>query len=183
MIRPGSTVLFGVTLLWAICLSAAGCRTDSSGRFAGGMSRQQPSDNSTGHPIDTVGLLNAIRDLQDSIRAHPRDRALVGRLLAVALDTSCGCFYSVGTGLPNPTHPESAQRAERKLAAGYAGKRWTLYLKAWNLGRDIPFGQEISGDIVYSSVIYETLSGDTLLQLLQTPLGSIVLRDESGTVQ
>jgi hypothetical protein len=51
-----------------------------------------------------------------------------------------------------------------------------LYLKAWSEGNPIPFGEKISGEVTYSSVLRERLEADTLYQLIQVPVGSVVIK-------
>ena len=126
-------------------------------------------------PLDTAALFSKLMILQDSISWNPGDRNLVNRYLRTSLDTVSGCFHVVGKGVVNKDYPESAQKMSRKMAAEYTGKRWTMYLKAWNAGLNISYGRTISGSVLYSEELYERILDDTLCLLLKVPIGSIVL--------
>jgi hypothetical protein len=125
---------------------------------------------------DYARILDRVLLLQDSVTAFPGDYDLALRLKQSAWDTSCGCFFSVGKGVANPTHPKETWTASRKTAARYSARRWSLYLKAWHLEQHIAFGAPISGEIVYSKGVYDTLVNDTLYHLIKVPVGSIVLK-------
>jgi hypothetical protein len=126
--------------------------------------------------INYDSLLSLLIRLQNSISANPRDSRLIPPLLTEAFDTVSGSFLIVGKGIPNKEFPEAAWDAARKMAALQDGKRWGLYLKAWRTGDMRNFGQTISGTITYSKVLFDRLSNDTLYQLIQIPIGSIVIQ-------
>jgi hypothetical protein len=121
-------------------------------------------------------LMRKVLALQDKLAHNPRDATLVAALLKASFDASSGCFFVVGKGVANPSHPQGAWDASRKTAARFTGQRWALYLKAWRNGDQRHFGEQIAGEIAYSSSVHEELAGDTLYQLIMIPLGSIVLR-------
>ncbi len=126
---------------------------------------------------DTLEVMERLLQLQRELRTNGSNRVLAEKLKSLSFDTTSGCFLTVGKGTINPNHPASAQAAGRKLAAGYDGKRWAVYLKAWHTGNWVPFGDPVKGEVVYSKILHETLSRDTLYQLLLVPVGSIVVRD------
>jgi hypothetical protein len=126
--------------------------------------------------LDTLGIFQRVLNLENAIQSDPGEVSLRTQLLVTAFDSTCGCFYTVGKGVPNPDFPQAVQRESAKRAAGVTAKRWTLYLKLWVEGGTRPFGQPIAGDVVYSTVVYEKQDGDTLYQMVETPLGSVVVQ-------
>ncbi|MBD3322222.1 MAG: hypothetical protein GF350_14075 [Chitinivibrionales bacterium] len=124
--------------------------------------------------LDTAALFNRLLALEDSVRKESSNRELIEKLLETSFDSISGSFYSVGKGIANPEHPDAARQQARKRAAVTDARRWALYLKSWHHGSDISFGDSISGKITYSSVIAERDGKDTLLQLVQVPVGSVV---------
>jgi hypothetical protein len=152
------------------------CREEGAAP-SGERQRKQPTAYKEQTPVvpDYEAALRRVLALQDSVRAHPRDRRLVASLLKASFDTTAGSFVAIGKGLTNPSLPEGAWEAARKTAAKHDGTRWALYLKAWHTGDTRPFGEEIHGEVMYSKVLLEHVVDDTLYQLLQIPVGSIVV--------
>jgi hypothetical protein len=135
------------------------------------LSQQQQADSSS---FDS--LLNVLIDLEGRVMADPSSKTAAIDLVYAAFDTSSGCFLTAGKGTYNKSHPESAWNKGRKIASTYDGKRWAMYLKAWSTGGSIVFGKKISGEITYSKTLREKLDGDTLYQLIQVPVGSVILK-------
>jgi hypothetical protein len=133
---------------------------------------QVSSPDSTGYD----SLLTLLIDLESKILCSPGSKSPILLFMKASADTANGCFLSAGKGTINRSHPESAWNRGRKMAANYDGKRWVLYLKAWSEGNPIPFGEKISGEVTYSSVLRERLEADTLYQLIQVPVGSVVIK-------
>lgn len=179
MSRISSNQSVILPLLLAIVL--AGCRDDQMAQEGYDQARaepiaEQPSDQDFVQ-VDTARTLERLLDLQATVYSKKDDLNAAQALLSFSFDSTTGCFLTVGKGTINPAHPASARKAGRKLAAGYEGKRWGLYLKVWYSGTWIPFGTPIEGEVVYSKVLHERIANDTLYQLMILPLGSIVVRD------
>jgi hypothetical protein len=75
----------------------------------------------------------------------------------------------------NPDHPEGAQREGQKMAARRRAEYWAMYLKAWRRGKRFPYNRKIAGKITYSKQLHRQERGDTLIVLMQTPHGSVIL--------
>jgi hypothetical protein len=97
-------------------------------------------------------------------------------LKKVSFDSSSGCFLVAGKGTFNKSLPEGTWDTGRKMAASGDAKRWALYLKAWRDGSTIDFGKKISGEVSYSRILCERADGDTLYQIIQVPMGSVVVK-------
>jgi hypothetical protein len=123
-------------------------------------------------------LLSLLVGLENEVYVNLPSRGTVAlsELKQVSLDSASGSFLVVGKGAFNKSHPEAAWDKGRKMAASYDAKRWALYLKAWQEGSAITFGKKISGEVSYSRVLCERSDGDTLHQLIQVPIGSIVVK-------
>ena len=123
-------------------------------------------------------LLSLLIRLENNIYASlPSTNAVsLGELKKVSFDSSSGSFLAAGKGAFNKKLPEGAWDTGRKMAASADGKRWVLYLKAWRDGSTIDFGKKISGEVSYSSILCERSDGDTLYQLIQVPIGSVVVK-------
>jgi hypothetical protein len=166
-----------IRLAIALCvsLSLISCK-ESPGNIpreaAGGSSNPR-------QPVDTIAnydsLLTLLLARQDSVFNKPGSALNVSALLSVSFDTVKGCFITVGKAAFNPDFPEQARNPARIRASKYVGERWALYLKAWHTGQKILFGQPISGTITYSNDLFSKETGDTFYQLIQIPLGSVVL--------
>jgi hypothetical protein len=156
----------------------AACRDDQ--QPAGGAPRSEtvtaklPPPAPT--PADYDAILSRILALQDAIRNKSSDLTLIPPLVTASFDTVTGSFRVVGKGVPNPKSPEATWNASRKTAAKSDALRWVLYLKAWRMGNMKAFGTRISGEIMYSTVLYERQGDDTLCQLVEVPIGSVVLK-------
>jgi len=161
----------------AACALCIVCKEDA-GNDSASSSRSRPIQ-----PIDTAALyeslLGRLCTLQDSLDGTPRDSSLTAALYRTSLDTENGAFLTVGKAAFNPEFPEAARRQARSRAALYVGERWALYMKAWHTGEKIPFGAPVSGTITYSKELYKKEIGDTLYQLILTPIGSVVLESAS----
>lgn len=160
-----------------------------TGSFTGCDDHREPAQkngkavSNDGHEHKTVtadpnpdSLMAVILDRQSAVYTHPDDTQLVIPLIHVAFDTVSGCFNTVGKGVSNPAMPASAQVAARKTAASHDGRRWALLLKSWFIGNRLPLSTGFHGKIMYSKVLLEKTEGDTLYQLVQTPIGSIVVQ-------
>lgn len=123
---------------------------------------------------DTV--LPLVRSLQDDIYASPKDTGWITPLLTASYDSACGCFYVVGKGVANPDQPPEAARPGQIRAAETDAKRWALYLKAWHTGDRRAFGADIAGEVSYTRSLLEKAEGDTLVVLLQVPVGSVTVQ-------
>jgi hypothetical protein len=122
-----------------------------------------------------VSLL--IRFENDAYANHPSTGPVsLSELKKVSFDSTRGCFLVVGKGTFNKSHPEGTWDTGRKMAASGDAKRWALYLKAWRDGSTIDFGKKISGEVSYSKILLERAVGDTLYQLVQVPMGSVVVK-------
>jgi hypothetical protein len=123
-------------------------------------------------------LLSLLIKLENDVYAGlPSASAdFLNELKKYSFDSSSGCFLTVGKGAFNKTFPEGAWDKGRKMAASYDGKRWALYLKAWQEGSAIVFGNKISGEVTYSRILLERAVGDTLYQLIQVPIGSVIVK-------
>jgi hypothetical protein len=120
--------------------------------------------------------MEVVLNLQNGVYADPTDQSLVPQLVSASFDSLSGSFLTVGKGVVNPEHPQAAQPSARQQAAAADAKRWSLYLKAWHTGDTRAFGETIEGQISYSRVLAEKLEGDTLYQLVQVPVGSVVIQ-------
>lgn len=127
--------------------------------------------------LDTAALFAKLIALEDSLRKDRANRKIIAELLKTSFDSSSGSFFTVGKGVANPKLPEPAQNAGRKRAAEIDAKRWILYIKSWYNNSQASLGDSISGQVTYSSNVAELIKGDTLLQLVQVPLGSVIVQD------
>ncbi len=153
------------------------CREDNSTPKSGPSpdSLSMDADTLSGRPLDADpdSLLALVLPLQDSVYGNPRQAALAGALVKASLDSASGSFVVVGKGVVNPHTADEAAVAGQQRAAQSDAKRWALYLKAWYSGATLAFGDPLEGRIAYTNVLLERAKGDTLLQLVQVPLGSI----------
>jgi hypothetical protein len=136
------------------------------------------SDKKTavGDSVDFESLMNRLRDLQDTMYADPANSRLIPPLVKAAFDSTTGCFHVVGKGCADSSYPAAAVKALQKTAARNDAMRWALYLKSWRRGDMRPLSRQVRGEIAYSRVLFEKDTGDTLYQLLQVPIGSIVVK-------
>jgi hypothetical protein len=123
-------------------------------------------------------LLSLLIKLENNVYVNRPTSGTVSlmELKKVSFDSSSGCLLVAGKGTFNKSHPEAAWDKGRKMAASGDAKRWVLYLKAWQEGSALAFGNKISGVVSYSRILLERLDGDTLYQLIQVPLGSVVVK-------
>jgi hypothetical protein len=127
-------------------------------------------------PKNLDSLFSVIGAIEDSLFRTPKDTTLFRTFLRASFDSVSGCFYVVGKGLAKRARAASIRDAERRKAAQRTAERWALYAKAWQEGQSLSFGHTISGTITYSTQAGEREKNDTLLMMIQVPLGSIVLR-------
>ncbi|NLG17203.1 MAG: hypothetical protein GX556_07745 [Fibrobacter sp.] len=118
-------------------------------------------------------LLTAILSIQDRLIAQSKKKELMQEMLSASFQKSSGCFLTAGKGIYNNKLPESIRESERQKAAFLTAQRWAFYLKKWNEGNMIPFGTPVSGTVSYSTNLLKKTSKDTLILLVQIPLGSI----------
>ncbi len=118
-------------------------------------------------------LLTVILSFQNRLIAQPQKKELMQEMLSASFQKSSGCFLAAGKGIYNNKFPESIRESERQKAALLTAQRWAFYLKKWNEGNMIPFGTPVSGTISYSTNLLQKTSKDTLILLVQIPLGSI----------
>jgi hypothetical protein len=118
-------------------------------------------------------LLTAILALQDSLVLSPQSDTLIDAFLSLSFDSASGSYFIAGKGVANETQPEAMQQSGKVRAAESTAKRWALYLRAWHLDKEVPFGKEISGTVAYSKTVFERQTPDTLFRLLQVPIGSV----------
>ena len=169
--------LYALAIL-VLILAMASCRKNHSlaqkndGHDSSTAFGAKPAYDTAAHYDSLLGMLIA---LQDGISGRPENSGLIAPLLHAAYDQETGCFYVVGKGAHSPNLPEVSWDRGRKIAASFDGKRWALYCKTWSRGATTPFGKPVSGNISYSKVVFEKLTGDTLFQLLLVPSGSILL--------
>jgi hypothetical protein len=136
-------------------------------------------------------LLTNINDIENELFcSQSSDLKQIKKLVNRTFDTSNGCFHTVGKGIINPSFPPETQNASRKNAAKYKGEQWALTLKSWYTGKKLPVCTHASGQIFYSKILFNKLIDDTLLMLLEVPLGSINVQDldtlstkASGTIK
>ncbi|MBD3244040.1 MAG: hypothetical protein GF331_25835 [Chitinivibrionales bacterium] len=170
---PACTLAVGALLAFGL----ESCREDNSAPKSGPSpdSVHLTADTLSGRPLDADpdSLLAAVLPLQDSVYRNPQQSELTGVLVQTALDSASGSFVVVGKGVVNPEMTDEAARAGRQRAAQSDAKRWSLYLKAWYGGDTRAFGDAIEGKVAYTQVLLERMQGDTLLQLVQVPLGSV----------
>lgn len=123
-------------------------------------------------------LLSLLIKLENDVCVNSPSRATasLSELKKVSFDSAGGCFMVAGKGTFNKSHPEGTWDNGRKMAASGDAKRWVLYLKAWRDGSAIDFGKRISGEVSYSRILCERMAGDTLFQLIQVPMGSVVVK-------
>jgi hypothetical protein len=121
-------------------------------------------------------LLPVLVGLENELRANSRSWETAHDLAKASFDTASGCFLAAGKGTFNRSHPQAAWEIGRKMAAEYDARQWALYLKARALGRDISFGERVSGEITYAATMCQQAAGDTLFVLLKVPTGSIIVR-------
>ena len=126
--------------------------------------------------VNYDSLLTELLKLQTAILENPQDLRRIPPLIEKSFDTVSGAFLIAGRGVANPKFPEAAREASRKTAASYDGRMWGLHLKEWRTGSMRSFARPISGDIAYSKVLFERTNGDTLCQLIQIPIGSIIVK-------
>jgi hypothetical protein len=94
--------------------------------------------------------------------------------LSIAYDSTSGCFLTVGKGVYNNDLNTALKEELRVRGARVVAQRWALYMHNWYLQKPMQFGDTVSGTIVYDRELYSHTNKDTLLILLQIPLGSIV---------
>jgi len=117
--------------------------------------------------INYDSLLTQILDLQNALVQNPEDTHSIRQLLVVSFDSLQNLFYCAGKGVVNTKHPAEAQLIGMRRAAQNTAQRWALYLKAWQENTMIPFGVEISGNVMSgTAVLFEKTSGDTVYQLV-----------------
>lgn len=122
-------------------------------------------------------ILGIVEALEDRVRADPGNGNAAQALAKAAFDSASGCFIAAGKGTFNRSHPpQAALEAGRTMAAQYDAKRWALYLKTRSLRRGTMFGQNIAGEITYSSTLCARNQGDTLVLLVKVPLGSVIVK-------
>jgi hypothetical protein len=169
-------------VLCLICLVLLlSCRTQPSlpdPRKTGAI-HSLPVYDSKGAPVvlDSTkydSLLSRIIVLENAIYSNPHEVNNLSLLLKASFDSTSGCFLVVGKGTQNKSLPESSWKQGRKIASAYDAKRWALYCKTWSLGSVTPFGTKISGEIIYSRILFERLMSDTLYTLVSIPIGSII---------
>ncbi|MBD3344981.1 MAG: hypothetical protein GF401_07960 [Chitinivibrionales bacterium] len=131
--------------------------------------------NTAATRLDTAEVFQTVLALEDSLRKERGNTDLIARLLKASYDSSSGSFYTVGKGVKNPKLPQAAQQQAQERSAQLDAKRWTLYLKRWHTGSSTSFGDSIGGEITYSMIVDEKMNNDTLLQLVQAPVGSVVV--------
>jgi|GEM_PF-1190512 hypothetical protein len=172
-----------ITLCSCACLVIASCKEQPSlppdARHGAAVSSKQDLPPRGTASLDSAGLdsiLLILVKLEDGVRDGSADKNPAALLLNVSFDSASGCFMVAGKGKGNPSLPRSAGVAGRRMAAAYDAKRWSLYLKAFRDNRNTSFGENISGEIAYSRTLLERTVGDTLLLLLQVPVGSIVVK-------
>jgi len=129
---------------------------------------------------DTVlnydSLITLLLELQSRILEDPANTRLFPRLVTASFDTISGSFLVVGRGVANQGMPEGTWNAGKKMAASLDAKNWALYNKSWRQGNMIPRTKQVRGTIAYSRVLFERENNDTLYQLLEIPIGSIVIQ-------
>ncbi len=120
--------------------------------------------------IHLDSLTNTLEFLQNEVLVNPSSAPV---LLKQAFDTSTECFYSVGKGVVNREFPKEAYKASQVTSAKAAGQEWAIKLKFWCSGNKNAFTKKINGEVLYSKSVFQKFTGDTLLLLLETPIGSI----------
>lgn len=164
-----------------LALGLGSCREDNSTPKSGPSpdTLSMAADTLSGGPLDADpdSLLALVLPLQDSVYRNPRQTELAGALVEASLDSASGSFVVVGKGVVNPQMTDEAALAGQQRAAQSDAKRWALYLMAWYGGDTRPFGDAIEGKIAYAKVLLERMKGDTLLQVVQVPIGSIEIQE------
>jgi len=165
-------------LLPIFIISILACRKDMPDMWKTVQSRTANTDlmqDSLSNQIRNDSLLTLIEKMQhnatDSKKTENRNL-----LLLQAFDTVSGCFLTVGKGVRNPDFPAEAQNASRRTAAKISGGHWALALKSWSSENSQINSDQISGEILYSRIIYEKCIGDTLYVLMEVPIGSICIK-------
>lgn len=123
---------------------------------------------------DYDSLLFRLKQRQSGICAAPTDSLLRKLLVDDALDTQRCTFSVVGISTADSNLPYDAKLHKLKNDAQQDAFRWSLYLKAWYWGKDVRYGTKIFGTVSYSRILTEQIREDTLLQLIQIPIHSIV---------
>jgi hypothetical protein len=121
-------------------------------------------------------LLTIVNTLENRVRSDPRDRKASQALTKAGFDSGSGCFLAAGKGTFNRSHPQAARESARAMAAQLDAKKWALYLRARSQGRDIIFGDNIAGEITYSSTMCSHIESDTLYLLVKVPQGSVIIK-------
>jgi|WetSurMetagenome_2_1015567.scaffolds.fasta_scaffold00008_42 hypothetical protein len=169
--------LAAIAVFVACAVIAFSCREQPSPASGKQPSSAEVSLAASPSALSCDSLLAAVLNLENRLRANYRDTKGTQELLRAAFDSVSGCFFTVGRGTFNHSHPGAAQETERTMAARLDAKRWALYLKSIALGRNAAsFGGNIAGEVTYSSTLCERTNGDTLALLLKIPLGSVALR-------
>jgi hypothetical protein len=164
-------------LVYCVLLAATLCQCRDLGRPSGKPGIPPPRDHVTQDPVvDYDSLTDQLLALQNAVHDNPGNTKAIAALLKVSVDTASGCLLLVGKGTTNQTTPDATWEAARRTAAKLDAQRWALYEKAWHTGEMVRYGRKISGDIMYSKTLFERQGDDTLCQLLQIPIGSVVVK-------
>lgn len=123
-----------------------------------------------GLKIHLDSLITTLEFLQNEVSVNSSSILV---LLKQAFDTSTECFYSVGKGVVNREFPKEAYKASQISSAKASGQEWAIKLKSWYSGNKSAFAKKVDGEVLYSKPVFQKFTGDTLVMLLETPIGSI----------
>jgi hypothetical protein len=170
-----------IAVFFFVALLVPSCRkqpSPASGKPSSVSSEAQRGESASGskNTASCDSLLTVVNALENSVRSAPRDQEAAQALAKASFDSSSGCFLAAGKGTFNRSHPQAAWETGRAMSAQLDAKRWALYLKTRSEGRDIVFGENISGGITYSSTMCSRVEGDTLILLVKVPLGSVIVK-------
>lgn len=176
---PAITVFLFFLLAFSSCKLQPSLPQETKTTLAA--SARQVAPVSHGVLLDSArceSLLSLLIKLENDVFTNLPSKATVSlsELKKASFDSSSGCFLVAGKGMFNKSHSEGTWDNGRKMAASGDAKRWALYLKAWRDGSTVDFGKRISGEVSYSRILLERTHGDTLYQLMQVPIGSVVVK-------
>jgi hypothetical protein len=172
--------MLAITVLLSAFLLISSCKEQPSpppGAHQNPTGSSEPARSTAPSDSEVCGsLLPVLVRLENELRADSRSWKKAQDLANASFDTASGCFLAAGKGTFNRSHPQAAWEIGRKMAAEYDARQWALYLKARALGRNISFGEQVSGEITYAATMCQQAAGDTLFVLLKVPTGSIIVR-------